>query len=108
MGLTKSTPRYIVSATLVSDAPKYEFPIQPMNRNKPTATLVVETEQGFSLALLTALRWSAQFSEKERNPVFPKVRYGKEQRMVKRIIGSHAWVENSSHGGWVSVGSLSL
>lgn len=103
-----NTPRYIVSASLVSDAPKYEFPIQSMTGRSPIATLVVETEQGFPKALLTALQWAEQFSQRQRYDVYPKVRYSDSLRMIKKVVGTHAWAESGTHGAWVPVGSLSL
>lgn len=103
-----STPRYILQTSLVSDAPKYEFHLQAMSKTKPSATLVVESEQTFLLVLLNAVEWAQRYSEKQHEPVYPKVRYGDSMRMVKKIVGSHAWVENQSHGAWVPVGALTL
>lgn len=103
-----NTPRYIVSTSVVSDAPKYEFPMQALNRSKPQATLVVESEQGFQMALLNALNWAATYSAKQHLPVYPRVKYGDSTRMIKKVVGAHAWAENGSHGAWVPVGALSL
>lgn len=105
-----STPRYIMSTALVSDAPKYEFPLQAKNRRVPAATLVVESEQGFTLALLNALSWAgtSHFSASQHMPIYPRVHYGKKRVLVTKVNGQHAWVEDASRGKWVPVGSLSL
>lgn len=103
-----NTPRYILSTALVSDAPQYEFPMQALNRNKPQATLVVESVQGFNMALVNALAWAETYSAKQHLPVYPRVRYGDGLRMIKKVVGAHAWAENGSHGAWVPVGALSL
>lgn len=106
--MSKDTPRYIVSVSLVSDAPKYEFPMQALTRNKPAATLVVETEQGFGMALVNALTWAETYSRKQHLPVYPKVRYNGRTRMITKVAGAHAWAENASRGAWVPLGALSL
>lgn len=108
--MNKDIPRFILSTSLVSDAPKYEFPIQALTRTKPAATLVIESEQALSFVLLNAIEWADKYSQKQHLRVYPMVRYGLKNRRyaLRKINGTNAYVENGSRGSWVPVAALSV
>jgi hypothetical protein len=103
-----SAPRYVVNGP---GAKLFEFPLQALTHTKPSAHLAVYAD-AFDQALAEALVWAEHFNVKQHVPLYPKVRYdhssNPDRRMVKRIVGSVAWVENASHGAWIDIGRLSV
>jgi hypothetical protein len=105
-------PRYITRVGELSDMPVYIFPMQSVQRTKPVATLVVETNLGITVALEKALEWGEAFGERWHGfPLFPKVRATRKnaQWLLTKARNGSAWIEkpNGGRGMWLPIEMLS-
>ena len=104
---TATTPRYVLPS---HGSNIFEFPIVAEFTKTPACVLSVAAND-FRTALVKALAWCAQYSEKHDGRYFPRIAVphadGVSLMLAKRIESKpYVWVENNQRGQWVPVEKL--